>query len=69
VIDNSTAYLNPHGIPQLTLSHLELIVERNIYNQQTKSSTMADFVPPPGPPPPKVPEGWKALWNDTYKEW
>ncbi|EHY55052.1 WW domain-containing protein wwm1 [Exophiala dermatitidis] len=30
---------------------------------------MADFVPPPGPPPPKVPEGWKAVWNDQYKEW
>ncbi|SLM35843.1 WW domain [Lasallia pustulata] len=30
---------------------------------------MADFVPPSGPPPPKVPEGWKALWNDQYKEW
>lgn len=22
-----------------------------------------------GPPPPKVPEGWKAQWNDQYKEW
>lgn len=30
---------------------------------------MADFMPPSGPPPPKVPEGWKALWNDAYKEW
>lgn len=31
---------------------------------------MADsFLPPPGPPPPKVPEGWKAIWNDQYKEW
>jgi len=30
---------------------------------------MADFVPPPGPPPPKVPEGWKAQWNNQYKEW
>ncbi|KAK3397177.1 hypothetical protein B0T20DRAFT_356901 [Sordaria brevicollis] len=30
---------------------------------------MADFVPPPGPPPPKVPEGWVARWNDQYKEW
>ncbi|MCJ1254859.1 hypothetical protein MMC24_002675 [Lignoscripta atroalba] len=30
---------------------------------------MADFMPPPGPPPPVVPEGWKALWNDQYKEW
>ncbi|KAF7845755.1 hypothetical protein BT93_L0760, partial [Corymbia citriodora subsp. variegata] len=31
---------------------------------------MSDFAPPPsGPPPPKVPEGWKALWNDQYKEW
>ena len=29
---------------------------------------MAD-APPPGPPPPKVPEGWKAVWNDQYKEW
>ncbi|EXJ93364.1 hypothetical protein A1O1_01756 [Capronia coronata CBS 617.96] len=30
---------------------------------------MADFVPPPGPPPPKVPEGWKAVYSDQYKEW
>jgi len=30
---------------------------------------MADFVPPAGPPPPKVPEGWTARWNDQYKEW
>ncbi|KFY87913.1 hypothetical protein V500_06690, partial [Pseudogymnoascus sp. VKM F-4518 (FW-2643)] len=30
---------------------------------------MADFEAPPGPPPPKVPEGWKAQWNDQYKEW
>lgn len=30
---------------------------------------MADFAPPPGPPPPKVPEGYKAVWNDQYKEW
>lgn len=30
---------------------------------------MADFLPPAGPPPPKVPEGWKAQWNEQYKEW
>lgn len=30
---------------------------------------MADFAPPTGPPPPRVPEGWKAIWNDQYKEW
>jgi len=30
---------------------------------------MSDFVPPSGPPPPKVPEGWKAVWNNEYKEW
>lgn len=30
---------------------------------------MADFAPPPGPPPPKVPEGWKAIWNTQYNEW
>ncbi|EME48081.1 hypothetical protein DOTSEDRAFT_86417 [Dothistroma septosporum NZE10] len=30
---------------------------------------MADFAPPPGPPPPKVPEGWKAVWNNQYNEW
>lgn len=30
---------------------------------------MADFAAPPGPPPPKVPEGWVARWNDQYKEW
>lgn len=30
---------------------------------------MADYAPPAGPPPPKVPEGWKAVFNDQYKEW
>jgi len=33
---------------------------------------MSDFMPPSGPPPskaPVVPEGWKAQWNDQYKEW
>ncbi|KAF2146146.1 uncharacterized protein K452DRAFT_315396 [Aplosporella prunicola CBS 121167] len=30
---------------------------------------MADYAPPPGPPPPKVPEGWVAQWNGQYKEW
>lgn len=33
---------------------------------------MADYAPPAGPPPPhapEVPKGWKAVWNDQYKEW
>lgn len=30
---------------------------------------MSQYAPPSGPPPPKVPEGWKAVWNDQYKEW
>ncbi|CAG8976319.1 hypothetical protein HYALB_00005725 [Hymenoscyphus albidus] len=30
---------------------------------------MSEFLPPSGPPPPKVPEGYKAVWNDQYKEW
>lgn len=30
---------------------------------------MADYAPPSGPPPPKVPEGWKAVWNNDYNEW
>ncbi|KAK0706863.1 hypothetical protein B0T26DRAFT_743990 [Lasiosphaeria miniovina] len=30
---------------------------------------MADFEAPSGPPPPRVPEGWVARWNDQYKEW
>jgi len=30
---------------------------------------MSDFAPPTGPPPPKVPEGWKAVWNSQYNEW
>ncbi|KMU73954.1 hypothetical protein CISG_03932 [Coccidioides immitis RMSCC 3703] len=27
------------------------------------------FAPPSGPPPPRVPEGWKAEYHDGYKEW
>ena len=30
---------------------------------------MADFAPPQGPPPPKVPEGWTARWDANYSEW
>ncbi|CAD6452707.1 154a8a86-f6f8-4828-8552-1bcccb70b6b9 [Sclerotinia trifoliorum] len=30
---------------------------------------MNDFAPPTGPPPPQVPAGYKAVWNDQYKEW
>lgn len=30
---------------------------------------MVDFAPPSTPPPPKVPDGWKAVWNEKYKEW
>ncbi|KAA8564376.1 hypothetical protein MFRU_013g00130 [Monilinia fructicola] len=30
---------------------------------------MSDFAPPTSPPPPKVPEGYKAVWNTEYKEW
>lgn len=30
---------------------------------------MSDFAPPVGPPPPKVPEGWKAVWNEQYSEY
>ncbi|BCS27512.1 uncharacterized protein APUU_60560S [Aspergillus puulaauensis] len=27
------------------------------------------FAPPPGPPPPSVPEGWTTQFDDTYKQW
>ncbi|KAE8348340.1 hypothetical protein BDV28DRAFT_143732 [Aspergillus coremiiformis] len=27
------------------------------------------FAPPPGPPPPVVPEGWKPQFDDRYKQW
>ncbi|KAL8830483.1 MAG: hypothetical protein Q9170_005712 [Blastenia crenularia] len=30
---------------------------------------MSSYAPPSGPPPPRVPEGWKAQWNDQYHEW
>ncbi|KAL8773845.1 MAG: hypothetical protein Q9209_001275 [Squamulea sp. 1 TL-2023] len=30
---------------------------------------MSDYAPPVGPPPPRVPEGWKAQWNEQYHEW
>ncbi|KAL7623958.1 hypothetical protein AAE478_005515 [Parahypoxylon ruwenzoriense] len=30
---------------------------------------MADYTAPAGPPPPKVPEGWVARWNEQYREW
>ncbi|KAE8147941.1 hypothetical protein BDV25DRAFT_131646 [Aspergillus avenaceus] len=27
------------------------------------------FAPPPGPPPPALPEGWKAQFDHRYKQW
>ncbi|KAM0711244.1 hypothetical protein Q7P35_001983 [Cladosporium inversicolor] len=30
---------------------------------------MSEFAPPSGPPPPQLPEGWKAIWNDQYQAW
>ena len=30
---------------------------------------MADFAPPQGPPPPQLPDGWKAVWNPQYEQW
>lgn len=27
------------------------------------------FAPPSGPPPPSVPEGWKAQYDDRYQTW
>lgn len=29
----------------------------------------APYAPPPGPPPPSVPEGWKAQYDDRYQSW
>ncbi|KAJ5655642.1 hypothetical protein N7507_007592 [Penicillium longicatenatum] len=29
----------------------------------------ASFTPPSGPPPPSVPEGWKAQYDDRYQAW
>ena len=45
-----------HKTPQSHLQHIA-------------SFRMSDFIPPTGPPPPKVPEGWKVQWNDQYSEW
>ncbi|ERF70346.1 hypothetical protein EPUS_07611 [Endocarpon pusillum Z07020] len=30
---------------------------------------MDQYAPPPGPPPPQVPPGWKAQFNEQYREW
>jgi hypothetical protein len=30
---------------------------------------MSSFAPPAGPPPPKVPDGWKAQFDEKYQEW
>ncbi|KAI2794271.1 hypothetical protein POX_a00863 [Penicillium oxalicum] len=30
---------------------------------------MSSFAPPPGPPPPTVPEGWKAQYDERYQTW
>jgi hypothetical protein len=27
------------------------------------------YAPPTGPPPPQVPPGWKAQYNEQYHEW
>lgn len=30
---------------------------------------MSSYAPPSGPPPPRVPDGWKAVYNEQYGEW
>ncbi|KAF2878419.1 hypothetical protein BDV95DRAFT_557429 [Massariosphaeria phaeospora] len=30
---------------------------------------MAEYAPPTGPPPPHLPEGWKAVYNQQYSEY
>lgn len=29
----------------------------------------SSYAPPPGPPPPSVPEGWKAQYDERYQSW
>ena len=59
-----------HEHDKLPLSSSELIyLLTYILILSSTIIKMADFIPPSGPPPPKVPEGWKAQWNDQYKEW
>ena len=71
----SMTKLPGNGIDTNTLNsfHLHTIFNFDVVSSTTNTTReiylMADFLPPSGPPPPKVPEGWKAVWNEQYKEW
>lgn len=50
--------------------HISIASRRNKHTYfRQQQSRMADYEIPSGPPPPKVPEGWVARWNDQYHEW
>lgn len=74
-LDDEASGKQNHGIDTNTLNsfHLHTIFNFDVVSSTTNTTReiylMADFLPPSGPPPPKVPEGWKAVWDEQYKEW
>jgi hypothetical protein len=60
-----------NGQPPERASNTDVILQSDPSHDSAKSSNFdfQDFASPDGPPPPKVPAGWKAQWNEQYKEW
>jgi len=56
-------------VGQQSVTLLLIRLSALIDTDPTPHIIMADFAPPSGPPPPRVPEGWKAVWNAQYNEW
>lgn len=54
---------------QTTTSRLQLNCSRTPPSRVNKVYTVTMVAVPAGPPPPSVPEGWKAHWNADYKAW
>ena len=61
-LSSSFSNLTFLSLPPLKLSALQPI-------QVNNTCRIMSFAPPSGPPPPSVPEGWTAQYDDRYHAW
>lgn len=49
--------------------HLYIVSDSHYHHLNPSPSHIMSFAPPSGPPPPSVPEGWKAQYDERYHAW
>ncbi|EEP79234.1 conserved hypothetical protein [Uncinocarpus reesii 1704] len=57
------------GQPAPSFNNISLSALNLPWNHSEKSLVFMSFAPPSGPPPPPVPEGWRAQYSDAYRQW